>query len=75
MFDYNKKLKLENLKEYETSTILSSVNFTLVNKMFELAKVRCKTVVNSLNKRKRKYSTNLTETLIDETYEKKKNLY
>ena len=69
-----KKLKLENVKDYDVSAILASVNFTIINKMFELAGVEDEAQVNNLTKGRRKSPTNLAEALkgIDEKDENKK---
>lgn len=69
-----KKLKLENAKDYEVSALLSSVNFTLVNKMFNFAGLEDEVLVDKLTKGKRKSLGALAEALkgIEESDEKKK---
>lgn len=69
-----KKLKLENVKDYEVSAILSSINFTIVNKMFDFAGLQDESSVDALVKGKRKSPIALAESLkaINETDEKKK---
>lgn len=67
-----KKLKLEKAKDYEVSAILGSINYTIVNKMFELAEVEDEETVTKLTKGKRKGLVALAEAL-GEIEEKDKN--
>ncbi|MDD5022640.1 MAG: DUF2666 family protein [Candidatus ainarchaeum sp.] len=59
-----KKLKIENTtKEYEVSGIISSINHTIVNKMFEFAGVEDEPSVEKIIKGKRKGLVALAEAL------------
>lgn len=70
-----KKLKLEKVQDYEISGILSSINFTIVNKMFDFSKVNDEAAVDKLVSGKRKSISALAEALkeINESEEKKKS--
>ncbi len=68
-----KKLSLEGSKDYEISAILSSINFTIINKSFEFAGLIDDAKIDSLIKGKRKSFSALIECLksINESDEKK----
>jgi len=68
-----KKLSLENVLNYEVAGILSSINFTIINKSFEFAGLLDEAKVSSIVAGKRKSLSALIDCLksIDEKDEKK----